>query len=55
MLRLGQPVFSVLPRQGRLMQLTEGGEANVAVSLANYGEDVEFVTRLPQNDLAMPA
>ncbi len=28
-----------------------GGEANVAVSLANYGETVEFVTRLPRNDL----
>jgi 2-dehydro-3-deoxygluconokinase len=24
----------------------------VAVSLANYGEDVEFVTRLPKNDIA---
>ena len=29
-----------------------GGEANVAVSLANYGIDVKFVTRLPQNDIA---
>ena len=29
-----------------------GGEANVAVSLANYGMDVEFVTRLPENDIA---
>lgn len=28
-----------------------GGEANVAVSLANYGETVDFVTRLPKNDL----
>ena len=28
-----------------------GGEANVAVSLANYGIDVDYVTRLPQNDL----
>jgi len=28
-----------------------GGEANVAVSLVNYGESVEFVTRLPKNDL----
>ena len=24
-----------------------GGEANVAVSLANYGLDAEFVTKLP--------
>jgi hypothetical protein len=29
-----------------------GGEANVAISLANYGIPVEFVTRLPDNDIA---
>lgn len=29
-----------------------GGEANVAVSLANYGEDARFVTALPDNDIA---
>jgi 2-dehydro-3-deoxygluconokinase len=29
-----------------------GGEANVAVSLANYGIDVAYVTKLPKNDLA---
>ena len=29
-----------------------GGEANVAVSLANYGVETEFVTRLPENDIA---
>lgn len=28
-----------------------GGESNVAVSLANYGIDVDYVTRLPNNDL----
>ncbi|MDD5648577.1 MAG: PfkB family carbohydrate kinase, partial [Dehalococcoidia bacterium] len=28
-----------------------GGEANVAVSLSNFGLDTEFVTRLPANDL----
>ncbi len=28
-----------------------GGEANVAVSLANYGEDASFVTLLPDNDI----
>ena len=28
-----------------------GGESNVAVSLANYGLETEFVTRLPKNDL----
>ena len=29
-----------------------GGEANVAVSLANYGMEAEFLTVLPQNDIA---
>ena len=29
-----------------------GGEANVAVSLANYGCEADFVTRLPDNDIA---
>ena len=29
-----------------------GGEANVAVSLANYGFDAGFVTALPNNDIA---
>ena len=28
-----------------------GGESNVAVSLANFGLETEFVTRLPDNDL----
>lgn len=29
-----------------------GGEANVAVSLANYGCDVAFVSKIPNNDLS---
>jgi 2-dehydro-3-deoxygluconokinase len=28
-----------------------GGESNVAVSLANFGLEVDYVTRLPKNDL----
>jgi len=28
-----------------------GGESNVAVSLANYGIPVDFITRLPKNDI----
>ena len=28
-----------------------GGEANVAVSLANYGHDVQFVTAIPANPI----
>lgn len=32
-----------------------GGEANVAVSVANYGGDAKFVTKLPDNDLSKHA
>lgn len=32
-----------------------GGEANVAVSLANFGENVAFVTALPQNEVGQAA
>lgn len=32
-----------------------GGEANVAVSLANFGKEASFVTKLPENDLARSA
>jgi 2-dehydro-3-deoxygluconokinase len=45
------------PEHQRFSQVTSfnasfgGGEANVAVSLANYGLPAEFVTRLPLNDL----
>ncbi|MBQ9369794.1 MAG: sugar kinase [Clostridia bacterium] len=32
-----------------------GGEANVAVSLANYGIDAAFVSKLPNNDIGQAA
>ena len=32
-----------------------GGEANVAVSLANYGVDAAFVTKLPRHDIGQAA
>lgn len=32
-----------------------GGEFNVAVSLANYGLNTQFVTRLPENDMGKAA
>lgn len=32
-----------------------GGEANVAVSLANYGFDASFVTKLPNNEIGQSA
>ena len=51
MLRLAPPGFQRFT-QARTFEATYGGgEANVAVSLANYGEVVDFVTRLPKNEL----
>ncbi len=51
MMRLATPGFQRF-NQARAFEVTyAGGEANVAVSLANYGETAEFVTRLPKNDL----
>ncbi|HQI17415.1 MAG TPA: PfkB family carbohydrate kinase, partial [Bacillota bacterium] len=32
-----------------------GGEANVAVSLANYGKDAYFVTKLPKHEIGQAA
>lgn len=38
--------------QSNMMEATfGGGEANVAVSLANYGMDAEYFTVLPKNDM----
>ena len=38
--------------QSNMMEATYGGgEANVAVSLANYGQDVSYLTVLPKNAL----
>ena len=52
MLRLATPDHIRFGQGNELVATFGGGEANVAVSLANYGEDVEFVTRLPKNDIA---
>lgn len=51
MLRLAPPGFQRFTQARSFEAIYGGGEANVAVSLANFGEDVEFVTRLPKNDL----
>ena len=52
MLRLATPGFQRFIQSASLNATFGGGEANVAVSLANYGIDTEFVTRLPINDIA---
>lgn len=52
MLRLKSPGHQKLFQSPALEATFGGGEANVAVSLANYGLDVSFVTALPENDIA---
>ncbi len=52
MLRLSTPGFERFTQSGHFNIHFGGGEANVAVSLANYGIPVDYITRLPQNDLA---
>jgi 2-dehydro-3-deoxygluconokinase len=52
MLRLNTPGYERFSQATSLEMTFGGGEANVAVSLANYGIPVDFVTRLPKNDIA---
>ena len=51
MLRLATPEHQRFSQAVTFCASFGGGEANVAVSLANFGLSAEFVTRLPQNDL----
>lgn len=51
MLRLKSEGNNRLFQTEKLEATFGGGEANVAVSLANYGIDAEFVTALPQNQI----
>lgn len=51
MLRLTPPGQLRFSQANSFDVIYGGGESNVAVSLANYGLPVEFVTRLPKNDL----
>ena len=51
MLRLSPPNFKRFAQTSSFDAIYGGGEANVAVSLANFGIPIDYVTRLPQNDL----
>lgn len=51
MLRLATPERQRFSQATAFNASFGGGEANVAVSLANFGLQAAFVTRLPQNDL----
>ncbi len=50
MLRLATPDHQRFSQATGFNASFGGGEANVAVSLARFGLDTEYVTRLPQND-----
>ncbi len=51
MLRLAPQGFLRFSQASSFDVVYGGGESNVAVSLANYGVPVDFVTRLPKNDI----
>ena len=51
MLRLSPPGFQRFVQARSLDVIYGGGEANVAASLACFGLPVEYVTRLPANDI----
>jgi 2-dehydro-3-deoxygluconokinase len=51
MLRLAPQGFLRFSQANSFDPIYGGGESNVAVSLANYGVDCDFVTRLPKNDI----
>lgn len=52
MLRLQPPGYKRIIQTDSYEAVYGGGEANVAVSLAQFGDDVEFFTKLPVNPIA---
>jgi len=55
MLRLSPPGHLKISQTHCFESIYGGGEANVAVSLANFGIDVEFVSRVPSNEIGIAA
>ncbi|MGI6367974.1 MAG: PfkB family carbohydrate kinase [Anaerolineae bacterium] len=51
MMRLSPPGMQRFVQARSFDVVYGGGEANVAVSLANYGVPVDYVTRLPNNEI----
>lgn len=51
MLRLATQNYLRFAQSNQFSATFGGGEANVAVSLANFGIPVDFITRLPKNDI----
>ncbi len=55
MLRLSPNGFYRFGQTDQLHAVFGGGEANVAVSLANYGNDAYFVTKVPEHEIGEAA
>lgn len=55
MMRLNAPGYLKIDQASEFQVTYAGGEANVAVSLANFGNKAKFVTKLPENELAETA
>lgn len=55
MCRLSPPGFLRVVQTNEFEISFAGGEANVAVAVANFGREAAFVTKLPDNDLAKSA
>lgn len=55
MLRLSPPGYKRFVQANSFDVIYGGGEANVAVSLANYGVPTEFVTKVPEHEIGQCA
>ena len=55
MLRLAPEGYTRFLQADKFNATYGGGEANVAVSLSNYGIDAQFVTKLPNNEIGQAA
>src|SRR5664280_2393885 len=55
MLRLAPPGYLRFEQASSFDVVYGGGEANVSVSLANFGMDATFVTKVPNNPIGQSA
>ena len=55
MLRLSPELYTRFVQSEKFLSTYAVAEANVAVSLANYGEDVAFVSKLPDHEIGQAA
>ena len=55
MLRLNPPLYERFIQASEFKITYTGAEANVAVSLSNFGLETEFVTKVPDNEIGQAA